>query len=185
MKKDLKYYMGLNYPIEIVKIPDDEGGGYSACIPILGRNAFISDGETIDEAIINLEFIKEDNFKRMLENGIQIPEPQEQKAEEFSGKFLVRVPKELHRELVKKSRLNEISLNQYVQYVITKGMFLSSFEEITESFCYKFDQVLADMNKVEFQIQDKNIYQEFTSPNLHFIIGEKNDNQYSSYSKVG
>lgn len=185
MKKDLNYYLTLNYPIEITKIPDDEGGGYSACIPLLGRNAFLSDGETIDEAIKNLENIKEENFSRMLDKEIPIPEPQEQREEEFSGKFLVRVPKELHRELVRNSNKNGISLNQYVQYIITKGISFSSFEEITETYCNKFEQVLTEMRKVEYEIQEKNIYKEFSSSSLQYIVGERKDNEYSQYSKVG
>lgn len=185
MKKDLKYYLTLNYPIEITKIPDDEGGGYSACIPLLGRNAFISDGETIEEALINLEITKEENFSRMLENGIPIPEPQAQIEEEFSGKFLVRVPKELHRELVRNSNKNGISMNQYVQYIITKGLSFSTFDEISETYCNKFEQVLTEMKKVEYEIQQNNIYKDFSSQSLHFIVGEKNDNVYAKYSKAG
>lgn len=185
MKKNLSYYLNLSYPIEIVKIPDDEGGGYSACIPFLGRNAFISDGETIEEAIKNLEIIKEENFTRMLQKGIPIPEPQEQKEDEFSGKFLVRVPKELHKELVRNANKNGISLNQFVQYVITKGLSFSSFEEISETYCNKFEQVLNEMKKVEYEIQQKNFYKDFNSPNLHFIVGEKKDNLYANYSKAG
>lgn len=185
MKKDLKYYLNLNYPIEIIKIPDDEGGGYSACIPLLGRNAFISDGETIEEALNNLEITKEENFSRMLEKGIPIPEPQGQIEEEFSGKFLVRVPKELHRELVRNSNKNGISLNQYVQYIITKGLSFSTFDEISEIYCSKFEQVLTEMKKVEYEIQEKNIYKEFSPSNLHYIVGDKKDNEYAQYSKVG
>ncbi len=185
MKKDLKYYLTLNYPIEITKIPDDEGGGYSACIPLLGRNAFLSDGETIDEAIKNLEITKEENFSRMLEKGIPIPEPQEQTEEEFSGKFLVRVPKELHRELAHNANKNGISLNQYVQYIITKGFSFTIFEDITETYCNKFEQVLTEMKKVEYEIQEKSIYKEFTASNLHFFLGEKKDNEYANYSKAG
>ena len=47
MKKDLKYYLSLNYPVEMIQIPADEGGGFSVCIPQLGRSAFIADGETL------------------------------------------------------------------------------------------------------------------------------------------
>ncbi|MCX7611714.1 MAG: type II toxin-antitoxin system HicB family antitoxin [Ignavibacterium sp.] len=185
MRKDLNYYLELSYPIEIIKIPEDEGGGYSACIPFLGRNAFIADGESIEEAIQNLEIIKEDNFERMLEKGIPIPEPEVQKEEEYSGKFLARVPKELHRELARNANKNGISLNQFVQYIITKGLLLTSFEEITESYCTKFENVLNEMKKVEYHFLEKSDYKEFTSANLHFIIGEKKDSEYQIYSKVG
>lgn len=72
MKKNLEYYMSLNYSVELTHIPPDEGGGYSACIPKLGRSAFIADGDTIEEAVDNLNALKEESFKRMIKNGIDI-----------------------------------------------------------------------------------------------------------------
>jgi len=75
MKKNLEYYLNLSYTIEITKIPKDEGGGYSACIPLLGRDAFIADGETVEEALRNLDAVKKENFERMLRQGIPIKEP--------------------------------------------------------------------------------------------------------------
>lgn len=42
----------------------------------------------------------------------QIPEPLSSK--KFSGKFVVRVPVELHRELALEAQENKVSLNRYV-----------------------------------------------------------------------
>ena len=135
MKKNLKYYLSLVYPIELVQIPDDEGGGFSVSIPQLGRHAFIADGSTVEEALANLQSLKTDSFKRMLAEGIDIPEPiAEEEPEEFSGKFLVRLPKDLHKELVYKARRNGSSLNQYLQYVITLGCASSTIRESLESY---------------------------------------------------
>ena len=39
MKKDLDYYMNLPYTIEIIRIPDSQGGGFSARLPEVGRLA--------------------------------------------------------------------------------------------------------------------------------------------------
>lgn len=64
--------MSLNYSVKLIHIPPDEGGGYSACIPKLGRSAFIADGETIEEAVENMNALKEESFKRMIENCIDI-----------------------------------------------------------------------------------------------------------------
>lgn len=75
MKKNLDYYMGLPYPIEIVPIPESEGGGYTAQLPQLGRFAFVGDGETVEEAIADLENFKRERFAAYLEDGIEIPEP--------------------------------------------------------------------------------------------------------------
>ena len=53
MKKDFNYYMSLNYPVEISVIPEDEGGGYFACIPLLP--GCMTDGETFEEAYKNAD----------------------------------------------------------------------------------------------------------------------------------
>jgi predicted RNase H-like HicB family nuclease len=74
-KKNLKYYLSLVYPIELVQIPEDEGGGFSVSIPQLGRHAFIADGSTVEEALANLNSLKAESFQRMLSEGIEIPEP--------------------------------------------------------------------------------------------------------------
>lgn len=49
--------MSLKYPVEITKIQDDEGGGYSVCIPSLGRKACIADGDTVEEALKYMEVL--------------------------------------------------------------------------------------------------------------------------------
>lgn len=56
MKKDFNYYMSLNYPVEISVIPEDEGGGYLASIPLLP--GCMTDGETVEEAYTNLQDAK-------------------------------------------------------------------------------------------------------------------------------
>ena len=104
MNKTIDHYLALNYPVEIIKIPDNEGGGYMATIPQLGRNAFVGDGSTIDEAIQNLEEVKKDLFEDFLKQGIAIPEPKFEDEEEFSGRFILRIPKDLHRHLSIKSK---------------------------------------------------------------------------------
>lgn len=118
MKKNLDYYMGLPYTIEVIPIPASEGGGYTAQLPQLGRFAFVGDGETIEEAIADLENFKRERFAAYLEDGIEIPEPKLEK-EDYSGRFLVRIPKVLHRQLVEAAKENQSSLNQYVTYLLS------------------------------------------------------------------
>ncbi len=98
MKKDLNYYMSLPYIVELKPIPVKDGGGFSASIPQLGRYSLLADGETIEEAFQNLEEIKKERFAEYIEAGLTIPEP-ERDEEDYSGKFVVRIPKYLHRDL--------------------------------------------------------------------------------------
>lgn len=184
MKKNLEYYLSLIYPVELIQIPIDEGGGYSACIPQLGRNAFIADGDTVEEVLSNLQSLKEESFKRMIENGIPIPEPVHETDDEYSGKFLVRVPKDLHRNIAQRAKSNSISLNQYLQYIITVGLATSSFNEVVEAYCGKFEKVISDIKEVEYSFERKNIYEGYNTPNLHLVTGEKNK-QFKEYSLAG
>lgn len=75
MRKDLSYYMSLQYKVEYKKLSKDDGGGWLAYIPQLGEQAYRADGETKKEALALLNVIKKDLFEEFLEEGLNIPEP--------------------------------------------------------------------------------------------------------------
>lgn len=78
--KSLDYYLGLKYEIKTEKILDDEGGGWSAWIPLLGKYFCLGDGETEEEeAIENLMKWRIECFKILLQQGYPIPEPEDLK----------------------------------------------------------------------------------------------------------
>lgn len=110
----LNYYMGLNYPSQITKINDADGGGFLIEVPLL--KGCMSDGETVEEAYNNLEEAKKEWFTYMLENNLEIPEPAA--ANSYSGKFVVRIPKTLHKIITEQSKREGLSLNQYVANVL-------------------------------------------------------------------
>ena len=69
-RKGLNYYLQLEYPTIIRKMPD---GAYCAEIPLLkGCEAY---GRTADEALYELEGVKETVLEILLEKGTPIPEP--------------------------------------------------------------------------------------------------------------
>lgn len=118
MKRDLEHYLRLRYPIELVEA---EEGGYFARIPDLP--GCIAQGETIDETLNNLEGAKRAWIEVRLEDGLEIPPPHEV-VDEYSGRFLLRVPKSLHRELATRAREEGTSLNQYVLHLVSIGLGL-------------------------------------------------------------
>ena len=75
MSKNLAYYMNLPYNIEIVPIPKSLGGGFTARLPQVGKDAIVGDGNMPEEAIAALEGVKRERFSHYLENNIPIPEP--------------------------------------------------------------------------------------------------------------
>ena len=113
MKKDVDYYLSLPYRIEVVPIPEEEGGGFLARLPRFGELGIVGDGDTVEEAISDLEQNKKVRFQRYLDEGLDIPEP-ERSTEEYSGRFLMRLPKYLHRQLAESAKANGVSLNKYV-----------------------------------------------------------------------
>ena len=73
LKKRLDFYLTIRYPIEIVHIDSAEGGGVQVSIPFLGKYAFLGDGDTIEEALKNLEETKKYLFQKYLTQGVPIP----------------------------------------------------------------------------------------------------------------
>lgn len=114
--KDLNYYMGLDYKIEI--IPDNEEGGYALRCPEL--SGCVTCAENIQEGIKMLEDAKKCWFTACLEDGIEIPEPKN--TEEYSGQFKLIMPKSLHRELAERSKKEGISMNQYCVYLLSHNI---------------------------------------------------------------
>ena len=109
----LQYYMSLNYPSQITKIDETDGGGFLIEVPML--KGCMSDGETVEEAYNNLKEAKKEWFTYMLENNLAIPEPADAS---YSGKFVVRIPKSLHKIITEQSKREGLSLNQYVANVL-------------------------------------------------------------------
>ncbi|NSW91672.1 MAG: toxin-antitoxin system HicB family antitoxin [Firmicutes bacterium] len=113
--KNLEYYMGLNYKIEIVK--DEREGGYLLSIPEL--KGCLTCADNLEKGMEMLEDAKKQWLMAALESGYEIPEPNA--LENYSGQFKLRLPKSLHKELAEKSKQEGISMNQYCLYLLSKN----------------------------------------------------------------
>ena len=80
MRKGLGYYMSLPYAVEIVPIPEDQGGGYTASLPQFGTMGIVGDGDTEIESITNLKDAQCSRFQYYISKDIPIPEP-----DQYSG----------------------------------------------------------------------------------------------------
>ena len=113
MNKNLNYYMGLNYKIEIIRNEEDEG--YAASCPEL--RGCITCADTIENVMTMIDDAKKSWFEACIEENIPIPEPSNLK--EYSGQFKLRMPKTLHRLLAEKAKQEGISMNQYCLYLLS------------------------------------------------------------------
>lgn len=113
-RKDLKFYLNLRYPITIHPDPD---GGYVAEIEELP--GCMTQAETLDEAFKAIEDARQVWINGTYEMGQDIPLPRDM--EEYSGKFMVRIPRSLHRTLAHAAKQEGVSLNQYIASLLAAG----------------------------------------------------------------
>jgi antitoxin HicB len=103
----LEYYLNLKYPVTLESAPE---GGYF--VEIEDLPGCYSQGETAEEAMEMIEDARHLWLESAYEDGLDIPLPRTQR--QYSGKFIVRVPRSLHRKLDLQAEREGISLNQYL-----------------------------------------------------------------------
>ena len=109
---NIQDYMKQPYNYVIRRIQDESGSYYHATV--LEFNGCQSTGESFQEAFDGLMEAMEGWIEAKLENGFSIPTPIRE--EEYSGKFLLRLPKSLHKNLAIEAEKEGVSLNQYALY---------------------------------------------------------------------
>ena len=114
--RSIEEYMALPYNFIISYVKDESGNYYYG--KVLELDGCQSTGDTIDELYENLREAMEGYIETKLENGFEVPEPTS--AENYSGKFNVRLPKTLHRRLAIEAEREGVSLNQYVIYKLAQ-----------------------------------------------------------------
>jgi antitoxin HicB len=115
MEKTVEYYLSLPYTIELIVEPT--GGWFVAVKELPGC---MSEGDTPEEAVEMIRDAMRGWIEISLEDGNPIPEPRG--LEDYSGKFVVRVPRSLHRELVERAAQEGVSLNQYVNVALAQAV---------------------------------------------------------------
>ena len=112
--------MRPGYEIKVFYSREDKG--WIAVIPELpGCSAF---GKSPEKALNELETAKDLWVEAARREKRRIPEPLAGK--ELTGKFLLRLPKDLHRKLAYEAREQGVSLNQWMLYIIAQYAKLGS-----------------------------------------------------------
>lgn len=108
VKRDkVKEYLAKPYTRELIR--NDDGTWFARVMELKGC---MTEGKTKEEALKNLDDAMKGWIDVAIEDGESIPEPLESRS--FSGKFVVRVPRSLHRNLAKRAEVEGVSLNQVV-----------------------------------------------------------------------
>ena len=114
--KDIKDYLELPYNFIIQPVSDESGSYFYA--RVLELDGCQSTGETFEEAYENLKDAMEGWIEAKLEGGFEVPLPVGY--DDFSGKFIVRIPKSLHYKLSVEAEQEGVSLNQYALYKLSR-----------------------------------------------------------------
>ena len=109
-------YIKLPYTRIIQEINDESGHYFYG--RIMELDGCQSTGDTLDELYNNLNEALEGYIETKLENNLEIPRPANQ--EDYSGKFVVRIPKSLHMRLELEAEREGVSLDQYALYKLTR-----------------------------------------------------------------
>lgn len=117
--KDVNYYLSLPYTIEITRA--DESTWFARVVELPGC---ITEGDSPEDAAAMIRDAMAAWIEVALEDGQVVPEPKP--AEEYSGKFVVRVPKSLHRDLVETAAREGVSLNQYIGAELARAVGYSA-----------------------------------------------------------
>lgn len=108
----IEEYMKLPYTRLIQEINDESGHYFYG--KILELDGCQSTGETLQELYESLKEAMEGYLQIKIENNLPIPIPEA--SENYSGKFVVRIPKTLHKRLVIEAEKEGVSLNQLALY---------------------------------------------------------------------
>ncbi len=106
----------MTYPFEILPLSKDEGGGYAITFPDLAGCR--SDGATPEKAMENGRHALSDWLAVANEFNDAVPVPYSS----VSGRFVQRVPKSLHRQLVDEAKNEGVSLNTLVVSLVAEGL---------------------------------------------------------------
>lgn len=122
MKMVQNYEQLLNqYAVEVVPLEEEDGGGYMAVFPQLGRT-LVGYGETRTEALADLLDSVPLLVESLKEHGDQLPEPEVRPAwRDYSGRVTLRIPKMLHAQLDRLAAREGVSLNALLNSILQAG----------------------------------------------------------------
>lgn len=96
----------------------------------------MTEGETYEETWNLIHEAMEGWLELSIEKGHEIPLPESMK--EHSGKFIIRIPKYLHRKLAKEAEKEGISLNQFISSLLSEKITLLEVKRELEEFLSEF-----------------------------------------------
>ena len=132
--------LAREYPFNVLADPD---GGYVVVFPDLP--GCMTQAETLEEIPVMADEARRLWLEVAYEDGAKIPAPTY--IEEYSGKFIVRLPRSLHRELAEEAKRDGISLNSYVVTLLGRRDAVARVERQLTRLQVQLNQMQAAMER--------------------------------------
>ena len=117
---DLEYYLSLPYTIEVLREEDGEDGAETWFARVRELPGCMTEAGSFEELGDMIRDAMTVWIADALEDGDPVPEPRP--LEDYSGKFLVRVPRSLHRDLAHAAEREGVSLNNFVNVALAHAV---------------------------------------------------------------
>lgn len=114
MQRPIEEYLTLPYTIEVYR--DDSDGEVGHVARVVELPGCMTQADNFAELEEMIQDAMRAWIETAIENGQSIPEPQA--PDEYSGKFVVRIPKSLHRQLAERASREGVSLNALVSVAL-------------------------------------------------------------------
>jgi len=99
----------LQQPYARIVIPVEPSGFHAEILEFPGC---FSQGETVEEAYVNLEKVAESWIETCLSQGQEVPVPSSNLS--YSGRIVLRLPRSIHQRAAQLAERDETSLNTYL-----------------------------------------------------------------------
>lgn len=122
----------MRYPYSVYQMQVEQHKFWAA--KSLQLNGCIGQGDTIEEAVKELEENEAVWLETAEEVGIPIPAVQVEIPQEYSGKMTLRVSPNVHRKAAAYAKKEGISLNQYINdAIVSKNSEMSTLNFLSEN----------------------------------------------------
>lgn len=173
-----KQWNQLQYPINLRALTEEEGGGWFATIPLLGEATCAADGETVEEALANLEDYRRSLYEVVIACKTPIPFPTAvtEKPAKPAGKWLMRTSSELHQQLQKGASETGVSFNTYCIECLSRGFHAEAAENAVrlgiEDLKTAFAAEITDQVRDEMRLQGQKLVAELAFARAQEALAE-------------
>jgi predicted RNase H-like HicB family nuclease len=114
--KDVAYYLALPWTYQIDTVMEDGEPCYY--VTVLDLPTCMTDGDTLPQALANIQDAITCYVKAALADGHPIPEPIDKSA--FKGKISLRTTPEIHYKVAKAAQHERLSVNRWLEKTLER-----------------------------------------------------------------